>query len=167
MEWIEVIDFLKEWAATITALALVGATVYLARETRAVAGATIALTKQSKATEELTKASIKASEALQTMPSLTFTSVQPISDGGEKYSRFSVKNVGYGLAKNLTIVVTNHHGKVLRIEPRSTGTVLEVDNLFYWDAYDVSVGDVLLIQISFTDIRGVNYPPFIHLYTVN
>jgi hypothetical protein len=36
--------------------------------------------------------------------------------------------------------------------------MIEVDNLFYWDAYGVKVGDELNIEITFKDIKGVLYP---------
>ncbi len=149
---------MAEWWEPVVGVSLVIATVGLVC-------ATIYLGKQTKATVELTKASIKASEALQILPSLFFNTAQPLSDGGGKYARFSVKNDGYGSAKNLQIKVTRN-GQDLPVKPHTRTNTIEVDNLFYWDISDVRVGDTVDIEIRFTDIRGVEYPPLHHSYLI-
>jgi hypothetical protein len=156
-DWI--VSFLKDWSLVIAVVILAIATFHLAKQTRATA-------QQSKATAELTKASIMAAEALQTMPALTFNDVQPLSDGEGKYWRFSVKNIGYGHAKNPTVKVTNNDGRQLPTKPWTKTTMIEIDGLFYWDVYDAKVGDELTIEISFTDIRGVPYESFKHSFTI-
>ncbi|HEX9677586.1 hypothetical protein [Nitrososphaera sp.] len=138
----------------------------LASATVALAVATFYLAKNTRAVTQLTQASIRASEALQTMPSLTFNGAQPLSDGGGKYSTFSVKNVGYGHAKKPTVLVRTKDGRGLEAKPHFKTNIIEVDNLFYWNVYDVKVGDELSIEVSFTDIRDVPYPAFKHTYTV-
>lgn len=157
--WEPILPFFKDWSLVIATVALAVSTFFLAKYTKAMA-------KQTKATEELTRASIRASEALQTMPAIDFTGAQPLSDGDGKYSRFSVKNFGYGHAKNLSIKVTTKDGRVVPVKPWSKTDIIETNNLFYWDAYDVRLGEELFIEITFTDIRGVQYPSFNYSYTV-
>jgi hypothetical protein len=153
VEWWEpIVAFLKDWSLIFATVGLVVATFYLA--------------KQTKATASLTRATITASNALQTMPSLIFNLAEPLSDGGGQYSRFSVKNVGYGHAKNPTIKVKTQDGRDVTVRPLTQTNIIEVNGLFHWDAFGVHVGDVLLIEITFTDIRGVQYPPFHASYTV-
>lgn len=170
---VSIVAILAEWweplvgvLLAIATFALVGATIYLGKQTKAVANQTKALADQTKATEELTKASIRAAEALAIMPSLVFNLPQPLKDGAGRYARFSVKNIGFGHAKNPKVKVTTKDGRGLEVKPSTQIPIIEKDGLFYWDIYGVKVGEEVTIEVSFTDIQDAPKPPYKYTYVI-
>jgi hypothetical protein len=159
-EWYEpIVQFLKDWTLVIATIALAVCTFYLAKYTKAMA-------KQSEATQQLAQAQIKASEALAVLPTLTFNLPQPLSDGRGEYARFSVKNVGFGHAKNPQAKLTTGDGRQLEVRPWTKTNVIEKNDLFYWDIYGTHVGEEVTVEVSFTDIHDNPKPVFKHTWTI-
>jgi hypothetical protein len=108
-----------------------------------------------------------AAENLQLMPALVFNEAQPLSDGGNIYLRFSVKNVGKGHAKYTGAKARLKDGEELQVMPHASGNVINADGLFYWDVYGVKVGDEIEVVVEYTDLRDKPYPTFKHIFSAH
>jgi hypothetical protein len=125
--------------------------------TGVLSGATILLAIHTGRLVKITKTTHEKSEASRIEPILVFDTVQPLADGGSKYSRFSVKNIGSGHARIGGIAVTDDNGKELEVKPHSEKNVIDKNELFHWDVFGVRVGDNIEASISYRDIRGRLY----------
>lgn len=117
-------------------------------------GATIALAYFTYKLVKVTKQINEEANARAIEPFLAFQTFQPLSDSGNKFSRFSVKNIGSGHAGHPQITANVRNGRQLEVKPHSETNIVEKDALFYWDVYGVKVGEIVEINLVYTDVRG-------------
>jgi hypothetical protein len=125
--------------------------------TAVLSGATVALAYHTHRLVKVTKEVSEKSESRKIAPYLTFDGSQPLSHSGGQFARFSVKNIGSGIARNPGARAYLKDGKELQVKPHSTSRVVESGSLFYWDVYGVKTGDELEFNVVFGDIDGRIY----------
>ena len=102
---------------------------------------------------KVTKEVAVSAEALKTIAKLVMDVVQPMSNTGGTFSRFCVRNIGYGYALNFEANEVLKDATRSKLEPIHERGYIEVGGLYYWDIPNAMLGQKRNIEIKYSDIR--------------
>ena len=131
---------LSDWALVASTIALVGATAVLAWATKSLVQQTRQLVKVT-----------ETSEINRTMPRLTDNGMPNFPQGPNSAFYFSVKNTGEGPAHNLKVKASVAGSELSVIDNGKQPDVIEEKFEHSWFIPGVKHGDVIEIEVSYTD----------------
>lgn len=94
-------------------------------------------------------------ESMKIMPILKrYRDTFSLAGDGTQICTISVKNVGYGSAKNLQFRATSGDGRQLAVDPCTPGkNEVEAWRFSEWNVRGIKVGDQIDVEVSYTDIK--------------